>query len=228
MPRSTRHALALAAQSAIPAYFYAPDPAADDTAKGGAAADKTKGDKADQPKKIELTEDELNAKITAAAEAAANRERDAAAKKAKAEKDAEEEKRAKEQGEFKTLAEKADEKRQAAERERDAARLDKRRLEVKDRLRDYLAEKHPAYVAVAKYITPLIEFDLTTDEKDIDKRISAAADSYVKDNPRQTGAGGAPGAIGKGQRAGAGEVKKEDKSNGAERTSYSLPARRGF
>jgi hypothetical protein len=231
MPRSTRHALALAARSAIPAYFYAPDPAGDDTAKGGAADDKTKGkagDKgtADQPKKIELTEDELAARIKSETEAALNKERTAAADKAKKEKEEADRKKAEEQGEFKTLADKAEEKRLEAERERDAAKLETRKLAVKDQLRDYLAEKHPQYASSARWIMPAIEFDLATDDKDIAKRIAAAADEYVKDNPRQAGPGGAPGQIGRNQRANEGEKKKDEK-NGKEQLALSRQSR-GF
>lgn len=199
-------------------------------AGGDAAGDKGgKKDEAAQPKKIELTEDELNERVSSAVKAAVQK-RDAEAD-AKSKKDREEadRKKAEEQGEFKKLADAEREKREAADRERDAARLDKRKLEVKDRLRDYLAEKHPAYAAAAKWMMPAVEFDLATDDKDIDKRIAAAADAYVKDNPRQTGGGGAPGQTGRGTRAAEGEQKKDDKSaaNGRER-EYSLPARRGF
>lgn len=201
----------------------------DDKAKGGAdaKADADNGDKtkADAPAKIELTEDELQARINAAL----TKEREKRAKDdAKAKEDADR-KKAEQDGEFQKLAADAQAKREAAERERDAARLDKRKLEVKDRLRDYLAEKHPAYATAAKWVMPAVEFDLTTDDKDIDKRIAAAADAYVKDNPRASGTGGgAPGRTGAGNRAGEGEQKKKpDDTNNRER-AYSIAARRAF
>lgn len=227
MPRHTRHALALATLAVPFAHFNTEGDnggAGGDTTKGAAAADKTK----DAPKKIELTEEELTARLEAHAEAKLVKEREAAAKKAQAEKEEAERVKAEKDGEFKTLAEKDRQARERAEQERDAARLETKRLSVKDSLRDYLAEKHGAYVTAAKWIMPAIEFDLKTDEAEIAKRIATAADEYVKDNPRQASAGGAPGAIGKGQRATAGEKPKQDeKANGAER-GYSLPARRGF
>jgi hypothetical protein len=227
MPRKTRHALALATLAVPFAHFNTEGDkggAGDDTAKGAAAADKTK----DQPRKIELTEEELDARLKSHAEALLIKEREAAAKKAQAEKDEAERIKAEKDGEFKTLAEKDRQARERAEQERDAAKLDTRRLAVKDQLRDYLAEKHPAHATAAKWIMPAIDFDLKTEDAEIGKRIAKAADEYVKDNPRQTGGGGAPGSIGRGQRASEGEKPKADeKANGAER-GYSLPARRGF
>lgn len=202
MTRRARAILSRATSPFIPAFPLSAKFNADgDDKGGGGGADKGKADDKsakDQPKKIELTEDELTQRIAAATEAALNKERETAAQKAQREKEEAEREKAEKDGEYQKLAE-ADRKRaEAAERDRDEARLTAKRADVNIQLRDYLAEKHAEYVGVAKYIMPLVEFDLKTDAKELEKRISAAADQYVKDNPRKP-AGGSPGAPGRNQ-----------------------------
>ena len=50
-------------------------------------------------------------------------------------------------------------------------------------LRDYLAEKHPEYVAKAKYMVPFIEMDEKADAEAMLKAVQKAADAWVTDNP---------------------------------------------
>lgn len=154
--------------------------------EGGGAGGKEKKDEKKDPPKLELTQADLDAQKQAAVEAALQKERNDAATQKKKDEAAAAEKKAKEDGDLQALKDAADEKRITAESERDEANMKARTLEVKDKLRDHLAEKHPEYVAVAKYIMPLITFDLKTDDNDIDKSITTATDQYVKDNPRKT------------------------------------------
>lgn len=211
MPRHTRHALALATLAVPFAHFNTEGDkggAGGDTTKGAAAADKTK----DQPKKIELTEEELTQRIAAATTEALNKERDAAAKKAQAEKEEAERVKAEKDGEFKTLAEKDRQARERAEQERDAARLDAKRLSVKDKLRGLLAEKHKDYLTAADWIMPAIDFDLKTEEAEVEKRIGKAVEKYVADNPRGSTTG-TPGA-GRTLKAQPNERPANDEKNG--------------
>jgi hypothetical protein len=227
MSRNRRRiALALAAGAVPFAHFLKPE----GEGGGAAAPEKKPGEKKpdDQPRKIEMTEEELDARLKSHAEMLLTKERDAAAKKAQADKDEAERIKAEKDGEFKTLAEKDRQAREKAEQERDAAKLDTRRLAVKDQLRDYLAEKHPAHATAAKWIMPAIDFDLKTEDAEIGKRIAKAADEYVKDNPRQTGGGGAPGSIGRGQRASEGEKPKNDEAANGKDRPLSRPARMAF
>jgi hypothetical protein len=137
------------------------------------------------PAKIELTEAELQQRI----DAALKKERDAAESARRREKEESDRKKAEEQGEFQKLAQAEREKREQAERERDERAMAVRKLEVKDMLRDYVAEKHTAYAAAVRYMLPLVEFDTGTDDAEVKKRIAAIADQYVKDNPRTGGSG---------------------------------------
>lgn len=140
-----------------------------------------KGKAKDEPKTLTLTQDELDAKI----EAAATKVRDEHAEAERKRKEEAERKELEAKGEEKTLREKA-------EAERDEARLHARRLEIRGDLTDYLAEKHPDYVKCAKYVLPLLAFDLKTDAESLRKQMKEVADQYVKDNPRAVGAGAPP------------------------------------
>jgi Skp family chaperone for outer membrane proteins len=114
-----------------------------------------------------------------------------AAEDKRKEKEAADRKKAEEDGRWEELADAERKKREAAETEAANLRLLTRRSDVRDSIRDYLAEHHKEYVGVEKYILPLVDFDLKTDPAEIAKRVKAAADQYVKDNPR----GGSSGVI---------------------------------
>lgn len=135
----------------------------------------TKGDKGD----------DFEARLAAAREEGRRQAAEEAEAKAAREKAEREEAAAKEQGKWKEVAEKA-------ERERDAARMESQSRAVDVALRDYLAEKHPAYLPVARYVRPLVAFDAATTPETIAKRVAEAADQYARDNPR-TGASAGPG-----------------------------------
>jgi hypothetical protein len=107
-----------------------------------------------------------------------------AAEEKRKEKEAADRKKAEDDGRWEELADTERKKREAAETEAANLRLLTRRSDVRDSIRDYLAEHHKEYVGVEKYILPLIDFDLKTDPAEIAKRVKAAADQYVKDNPR--------------------------------------------
>ena len=181
-----------------PSFCFAADKGGD----GGAADDNTADDKGadkkgkqrqdDKPEKVTMTKAELDELVQGKIDSALKADRDAAAKKKKDDDDEAARQKAEKDGEYKKMADQDRAKREAAEAERDAAKLSARRLEVKDTLRDHLAEKHPDYVGVAQYIMPMIAFDLTTDEKEINKQITDKAAQYVKDNPRKS-TGGPPG-----------------------------------
>lgn len=183
MRRKARQAIALAAFLAVPrfAMMFAGE---GDGGGGGGGSNQP----ADPPaKKIELTEEELADRQKAAVNAALERERKAAQDREAKDKEERERKEQEQQGKFKELADKEKEKRESAERERDEAKLAARKLEVKDQLREMLAKDHPEYVGVSQYIMPLINFDLKTEQADIDKQIKNAVEQYVKDNPRKAG-----------------------------------------
>jgi hypothetical protein len=193
-------------------------------------ADK-KGDKKGDPEpdadKVTLTKAELEAKVNEAAANAVRKANEAAEKKRKDAEDEAARKKAEEQGEYQKLADSEKQKRAAAEQERDAAKLSARKLEVKDKLRDYLAadEAREGYAGVAKYIMPLIEFDLTTDDAEIEKRIKAAADQYITDNPRKAVATPPPG---RGPKLPAKPGEKKPEANGEEFEFKNHVARQAF
>jgi hypothetical protein len=181
-------------------------------------ADK-KGDKKGDPEpdadKVTLTKAELEAKVNEAAANAVRKANEAAEKKRKDAEDEAARKKAEEQGEYQKLADSEKQKRAAAEQERDAAKLSARKLEVKDKLRDYLAadEAREGYAGVAKYIMPLIEFDLTT------------ADQYITDNPRKAVATPPPG---RGPKLPAKPGEKKPEANGEEFEFKNHVARQAF
>jgi hypothetical protein len=168
----------------LPTFHYAPD-AGDGTAGGaGETADKKPDAKADDKKpdakKVELTEEELEQRITARLEA----ERKKTADKVAKDKEEADRKAAEDQGKFKELAEKE-------KADRLKLQAENRQLRMESTLRDHLASKHPEYASVAKYILPTVPVD--TADADLPKAIEAAAAQYVKDNPRQAARGPGPG-----------------------------------
>lgn len=179
MPRQTRKRALSRIHAAIQdalGHAYNADPAGAGGGGGGnPPVDPPK--KPDEPKKLELTEEELQSRI----KSALDDQQKKADQKAQKEREDAERKAAEEQGKFKELADK-----ERAEKERLAA--ENRTLRVSSALRDHLAEKHPEYVGTAKYILPLVPADADGDE--LAKAIESAAEQYVKDNPRQPKSGG--------------------------------------
>jgi hypothetical protein len=114
----------------------------------------------------------------------------AAAKRLKEYEDAKaaaEEEGAKKRGEFEKLLAKE-------QGEHAKTRMQLRTTRIGTILRDYLAEKHPEYVAKAKYINPFIEADEKADDEAIAKAVQKAADAWVTDNPVAPRAPGGPAA----------------------------------
>lgn len=143
-----------------------------------------------EPKKIELTEEELQARI----EAAVKKERDRAAAAAEEERKKREAEAARKAGEFEKLYNAEVEARKAEQQAREQAELRARRAEVYNRLASYLSEKHPEYTAAAKYMQPLLEITADTSDDDVEKQIKTVVEQYVKDNPRAKSVGTTSGA----------------------------------
>jgi hypothetical protein len=161
------------------------------------------------PKKLELSEDELQSRIDAAIEKEREKHQTAAQK----EKDEADRKAAEEKGEFKTLAEK-----ERAEREKSDARAAEAErkaqlLEVNLSLRDHLAAKHPEYLANAADIMLHVKDKLAADAKpaDITKLIEAEAKAFVERTPRGKVAPPPPAPSG---RASPGGAKDPEGANG--------------
>jgi hypothetical protein len=181
--RSAARLLSLAAVAGLGhVYNTAPDPANPPAGGGGGGGAPPKANKPpeDQPKKLELTEEEIESRINARLDA----ERRKAEDKVKREREEADRKAAEEQGKFKELAD-------AERAKREAAEAENRTLKTRIALGDHLAAKHPEYVGRAKYILPLIPADTADDQ--LAKAVETAAAEFVKDNPVQPkGSAGAP------------------------------------
>jgi hypothetical protein len=186
MSRHTRHSLSLATFPIIAAlcgqHFYAPE--GEGGGAGGGTAIDDKGKAKAEAKKIELTEDELTARISAATEAAVKKAKDDAAADAKKKADADAAKLAKEQGDFKKLYDGEVELKKVAERERDEARAAARAKDIEIALGRYLAKNHKDYVDAAEWIRPHVKVEADADEATVEKAIKDTVDQYVKANPR--------------------------------------------
>lgn len=193
--RNRRSILARAAMSALYANTDGGGGAA--TAAPAAAPATPAAPPAKDPKKIELTEDEIQARIDAAVK---KRDDDAAKKDADAKAKAEEEE-AKKRGEFEKIAATAEEKRKAAEDKAAASERRAQLAEVKGQLHDHLADKHPDYVRNATDIMLHVEKKLPADAKpdDIAKLIEEEAKSFVERTPRASSTSGAPGGATRGK-----------------------------
>jgi hypothetical protein len=176
--RSAARMLSLAAAAGLGMYHNT-DPANPQGGGGGTTSPPAKPEDKG-PKKIELTDDELQAKIDAAL--TAERQKADAAAKRKADED--KRKADEEQGKWKELSE--------TEQKRNAElAAENRTLKTRIALGDHLASKHPDYVARAKYILPLIPGDVTDDG--LAKAVEDAAAEFVTANPTQPkGSAGAP------------------------------------
>lgn len=170
------------------------DPAADPKANAPKPGEKPASEpkEGDAEEKVTLTKAQLAEQLQAAqAEAIAEAERKATAAAEKARKQQEAD-AAKAKGEWEAVAKANEEKAAAAEQELNAERARAKGLQVDMMLRDHLAEKHPDYIAAAKWIRPAVQFEATTKDETIRQRIEEAAAAYVKDNPRAAKGGAAP------------------------------------
>lgn len=135
-----------------------------------------------EPKKHELTDEEIEAIVEKRLKAERDAQ-EAARKKEEEEKAAEEARR---KGEFEKLA--ADEKAKREKAEAEAAEANRRAqlAEVNIKLRDYLAEKHPDYLANAADIMLHVEKQLKPDAKpeDVAKLIAEQAKAFVERTPK--------------------------------------------
>ena len=161
------------------------------------------------PTEEELIEAKVQARLSDERERdRQRREREAA--KAKEEAD-------KEQGKWQGLYEKADARAKAAE-------LGLRREQLRGRLRDHIAAKHPEYAVAATkegnppavYIWGSIQDQITaeTADADADKLFARAAEQYVADNPRAPRGSAAAPAAPSGVRQAAGTTNRQQPANG--------------
>jgi|ERR1051325_754359 hypothetical protein len=163
----------------------------DDTVAGGGGGGTDKPDKKAAATKLELTPEELEAKISAAAAAAVKAAEDkhkADAEKAKT--DAEKE-AARKQGEFKKLYDD-----EVELRKRDVGERDEkiRQLEIEKRVSRYIGEHHKEYAGAVDDIMPRVKIAPDAKETDIDKAIKAAVDDFVSNwKPAGSTGQGAPG-----------------------------------
>jgi hypothetical protein len=153
----------------------------DDKGGGGGEKkdDKKKEKKVEEPEKVEMTKSERD-QLIADAKAEAKREADEARQK---EREAAEKADLEKKGEIQTLLDKEKE-------EHAQTKAENQRLRTESALRDHLADKHPTYIGVAKYILPMIPADAKDSELKV--AIEKAAEDYVKDNPREAKGTGAP------------------------------------
>jgi hypothetical protein len=166
---------------------------------------------------VTLTEAELKLRIENAAKDALTK----AEKEAKTAKDREDRERKKKEGDLQGLYDSEVERAKAIEAEVDALKLLLKQGEVSAALKDHLIESQSEYAKSARYILPLVEFDVDTDAETIAARVKLAVEQFVKDNPRAaaSGAAGAPGSGSRGKappgtpETNAGQ-KKDDKPAG--------------
>jgi hypothetical protein len=129
-----------------------------------------------EPKKLELTEAELEQKISDRLASEKAKAEDAETTRKAEEKAA----RDKEKGEFKTLYE-------TTIAERDMLKLDLRKMEGERALRSVIDSEAKDYATAVKYMAPLLKIKFDTTDEDIKKQATAIVRDYVKDNPRGGG-----------------------------------------
>lgn len=173
-----------------------------------------------QPEKVELTADELERKI---AEARAQVKSEFEQQQAN-EKKAREEEDARKKGEFEKLYQAETGRVKELEGELTAERIASKKERVALRLNRHLAANHKDYVENDVDILPHVAFDADTKDEEIDKRIKAATDAFVKRTPKASGLMGAPSGSARGKLA-AGTDVPESKDDRSERRPVSGPAR---
>lgn len=176
-----------------------------------------KGNSAPEPKRIELTEAEIEQRTKAAVEAALKAERDKAADEARKAKEAADAEEAKKRGEFEKLAQQEQAKREKAEQRVAEAERKALLADVSVQLRDHLAEKHPEYLTNAPDIFLHVKEKLEDDaEPDaIAKLIADEAKAFAERTGKAKA--GPPAAPSRSSRAPADLPKPQQPANGAPR-----------
>ena len=150
-------------------------------------------EKPPEPRKIELTEAELEERVSKAVTAAADKARKDAEKAAR---DAAAE-RAKADGDVAKQLEATAAERDALKAEREQLAREVRSLKVSQQLRDHLAATHADYVGNAVDILPHVERQIADDttEAQIARLIEKESAAFAERNPRAPKGGGAPAAV---------------------------------
>jgi hypothetical protein len=200
----------------------AADEAAKKKAEEEAAAKKKAEEEAARQKPVTLTQADLDKRVGDAVDAgikryqeAKDREAAEAAGKEKREKEAEARQKAKEAGDHQRLYESEAQRNKELEQQAAEKDIELRKTRAEIALRDYLAEKHQAYSGSAKYILATITIGPKMTEADVKTAVEAAAEAFVKDNPRgqQKQGGGAPPAPNRGKMdGGSGNPPPADKT----------------
>jgi hypothetical protein len=140
--------------------------------------------KPNDPKKIELTEDEIEQRTQSAVNAALEKDRKKRETDAAKEKEERERKEAEEQGKYKELSDKADERRSEAEEKAAAAERRAQLAEVNIELRDYLGSTDELlpYLPNAVDIMVHVEKKLAADAKaeDVTRIIKEEAKAFAE------------------------------------------------
>jgi hypothetical protein len=183
---------------------------------GGGAVDDAKGEeKKPEAKgsKIELSAEEFAKKLDAAKDEAL---KEFEAKRAK-EKEAEEAAAAQKRGEFEKLYQSEAGRVKELEGTLAATRLDAKKQAVALKLQRHLSANHKDYAENDIDILPHIQVDAETPDDEIEKRIKAATESFVKRTPKASPLNGAPSGARRGKiEGGAGDLLKpaEDRNGG--------------
>jgi hypothetical protein len=202
--RSAARLLSLAAVAGLGLHFLDPD---DKQGGGGGGAnpsaeppkEEKKGEQ--QSKKLELTPEELARHVD---DAVAKVRADLAAER-DAEKKRAEEEEARKRGEFEKLYQGEATRVKELEAKLAETNLRAKRGDVANRLARHLAANHKDYVENDVDILPHVQFDADTPDDEVDKRVKAATDAFVKRTPKASHVMGAP--------AGAARGKLPDGSN---------------
>jgi hypothetical protein len=184
---------------------------------GGAAKPEKQEEKKPEEKpkgtKLELSPEELAKKLDDA-RASAKAEFDALQKKNQ---EAAEAEAARKRGEFEKLYQGEAARVKELESQVAAARLEGRKQAVALKLQRHLAANHKDYVENDIDILPHVTIDAETPDDEIEKRIKAATDAFVKRTPKASPLNGAP--------IGARRGKLEGGEKGDERLSDRKPER---
>lgn len=204
----------------------------DDKGGGGGADDKTatddKGKKGKkeaekkEPEKVELTADELERKI-ADAKASAKADFDAEREK---EKKTREEEDARKKGEFEKLYQAETGRVKELERDLATSKLEARKKDVAIRLNRHLAADHKDYIENDVDILPHVAFDADTKDDEIDKRIKAATDAFVKRTPKASALSGVAGGANRGKLPAGTDIPEKDQNDQRRATRPVGPAAR--
>lgn len=159
------------------------------------AAEKKPDAKGEQPKKLELTAEEFSRKLDEARESA-KAEVEAERKKEREAAAAEE---ARKKGEFEKLYKGEADRVKELEASLAATKLEARKQAVALKLGRHLSSNHKDYVENDVDILPHVTFDADTPDDEVEKRIKAATDAFVKRTPKASMIAGAPAGANRGK-----------------------------